>query len=77
MGGEVDVRNDNRNIQYVSSRFLQLLPSLMFLPAAYIVGFVFRFVLHTHPDSKGAYIVEYLFIVLSVRSHIYTYTSGC
>jgi len=37
----------------------------MFLPAAYIVGFVFRFVLHTHPDSKGAYIVEYLFIVLS------------
>ena len=33
---------------------------------AYVIGFIFRFVLHNHPDSKGAYIVEYLFVVLSV-----------
>lgn len=33
---------------------------------AYATGFGFRFGLHYHPDSRGIYIAEYLFIVLSV-----------
>jgi len=31
----------------------------------FATGFGFRFGLHTHPESKGIYIAEYLFIVLS------------
>ncbi|KIM68753.1 hypothetical protein SCLCIDRAFT_13511 [Scleroderma citrinum Foug A] len=31
----------------------------------YAIGFGFRFALHYHPDSRGIYISEYLFIVLS------------
>ncbi len=34
-------------------------------PTAFATGFGFRFGLHTHPESKGIYIAEYLFIVLS------------
>lgn len=30
----------------------------------YAIGFGLRFALHSHPDSSGIYIVEYLFIVL-------------
>ncbi|KLO12619.1 RTA1-like protein [Schizopora paradoxa] len=39
--------------------------SMTFGIFTFVVGFIFRYVLHAHPDSKGAYIVEYLFIVLS------------
>ncbi|KAG6371319.1 hypothetical protein JVT61DRAFT_9791 [Boletus reticuloceps] len=43
---------------------------------AYSVGFGCRFGLHYHPDSKGIYIAEYMFIVLSVCSLCYLYSRG-
>lgn len=35
---------------------------------AFAIGIGTRFGLHAHPESKGIYIVEYLFVVLSVGS---------
>ena len=35
---------------------------------AFALGIGMRFGLHSHPDSKGIYIAEYLFVVLSVRN---------
>ena len=32
----------------------------------FALGISIRFALHLHPDSQGLYIVEYLFVVLSV-----------
>ena len=37
---------------------------------AFSVGLGLRYGLHAHPESKGIYIAEYLFIVLSVGCHI-------
>ena len=33
----------------------------------FALGLSIRFGLHLHPQSKGLYIIEYLFVVLSVR----------
>ncbi len=33
---------------------------------AFALGIAFRFGLHVKPDSKGIYIAEYLFVILSV-----------
>lgn len=38
--------------------------------AAFAFGIGTRFGLHVHPESKGIYIVEYLFVVLSVSSSL-------
>lgn len=34
----------------------------------FALGISIRFGLHLHPDSQGLYIVEYLFVVLSVSA---------
>lgn len=36
----------------------------------FALGLSIRFGLHVHPQSKGLYIIEYLFVVLSVRLHM-------
>ena len=36
-------------------------------PQAFALGIGFRLGLHVDPDSKGLYISEYLFVILSVR----------
>jgi hypothetical protein len=41
--------------------------ALLIVPA-FALGVALRFGLHSHPESKGIYIVEYLFVVLSVGS---------
>jgi hypothetical protein len=41
---------------------------------AFALGIATRFGLHSHPESKGLYIVEYLFVVLSVRFHFFLQT---
>lgn len=54
----------HRLLQYVPS--LSAFPSLLTPPSpAFAVGLALRFGLHSNPDSKGIYITEYLFVVLS------------
>jgi len=55
---------------YLTVGFCHIFSTEVFNPnnnsfSAFFIGLVFRFVLHNRPDSKGAYIVEYLFVVLS------------
>jgi hypothetical protein len=40
---------------------------------AFAFGLSIRFGLHSQPESKGLYILEYLFVVLSVRLNIPLY----
>ncbi|CAL1712149.1 unnamed protein product [Somion occarium] len=39
--------------------------TLVIAECAFCIGFGFRFALHSNPESKGIYIAEYLFIILS------------
>jgi len=38
---------------------------------AFALGLSFRFALHSQPDSQTFFIMEYLFVVLSVRDSLY------
>lgn len=40
-------------------------PDQPYVSAAFAVGLALRFGLHANPESKGIYIAEYLFVVLS------------
>ena len=71
MGSVVDALPGHRRIQYISSLASEHrqwgITRLTFHPA-FALGIGMRFGLHSHPDSKGIYIAEYLFVVLSVRN---------
>ena len=46
---------------------LYLIVGVTYIPV-FALGISIRFGLHLHPDSQGLYIVEYLFVVLSVST---------
>lgn len=64
----VDGVHDHRGVQYELGPALQSRPrgADVFLQA-FALGIGFRFGLHVNPDSKGLYISEDLFVILSVR----------
>jgi hypothetical protein len=65
MGVEMDDVHDNWSIQYVETIFdYPHFISILFL--AFALGIGLRFGLHTNPHSKNLYIIEYMFVVLSV-----------
>ena len=43
-----------------------LIVGITYIFPVFALGISIRFGLHLHPDSQGLYIVEYLFVVLSV-----------
>lgn len=67
MGCMVDGVHGYRGVQY------ELIPpspspnGANFSLQAFALGIGFRFGLHIKPESSGLYIVEYLFVILSVR----------
>ena len=60
--------HDNRGVQYEFGPIVESWPrGVDVLPQAFALGMGFRFGLHGNPDSKGLYILEYLFVIRSVR----------
>ena len=67
VGREMDDVNDDRRLLWVKSNTLYLIVVTTHIPV-FALGISIRFGLHLHPDSQGLYIVEYLFVVLSVSA---------
>ena len=68
MGVKMDDAHDDWSIQYVETMFS--LPTFHFKIVinsllAFALGLGLRFGLHTNPQGKNLYIIEYMFVVLS------------
>jgi len=85
MGVEMDDAYDDWSIQYVETIFASphLISKLTSSLLAFALGIGLRFGLHTNPQAKNLYIIEYMFVVLSVsltirirlaHTEVYLYT---
>lgn len=68
MGVEMDDAYDDWSIQYVETVFASphVISKLISSLLAFALGIGLRFGLHTNPQGKNLYIIEYMFVVLSV-----------
>ena len=64
----MDDAHDDWSIQYVETILASphLISKLTNLLLAFALGLGLRFGLHTNPQGKNLYIIEYMFVVLSV-----------
>ena len=65
----MDVGNDHWLILYAPHFFCYIYAVADAFPV-FAFGLSVRYGLHLHPQSKGLYIIEYTFVVLSVRIYI-------
>ena len=68
---KMDVGHGHRDIQWANLIISSETSSLHQRFLAFALGLSFRFALHSQPDSQTFFIMEYLFVVLSVRDSLY------